>query len=270
MVRPRQDQPCDHQCLPCGSHLPVPFRAESSHLPWPGCSMMQFFSPGGPGVRKLFHMVLVLSLLLFIITLVVVWVICFHIQILLLYYSINPVPYYSITSVNGSIKKMILVLTNVPTGTLLSFLFLFFCPSVKWLSSELSAFPTMVKFFVNGAWQAFHLPGHFGKPWGLITSSCDGFSTLATNAYHLIRQNIGYPGRAESHHPCTWVQEGVGLSFIQLERIVGSFYPANTCSLKIWGIKYVCCVRTGLVTVTLSWTSSLIVLPVPLPAVSSR
>lgn len=80
MVRPRQDQPCDHQCLPCGSHLPVPFRAESSHLPWPGCSMMQFFSPGGPGVRKLFHMVLVLSLLLFIITLVVVWVICFHIQ----------------------------------------------------------------------------------------------------------------------------------------------------------------------------------------------
>lgn len=153
----------------------------------------------------------------------------------------------------------------------LCFLFLFFCPPVKWLSSELSAFPTVVKFAVNGAWQAFHLPGHFGKPWGLITSSHDGFSTLATDTYHLIRQNIGYPGRAESHWPCTWVQEGVGLSFIQLERIIGSFYLANTCSLKIWGVKCVCCVCTGSVTVTLSWTSSLKMLPAPPPpTVSSR
>lgn len=53
---------------------------------------------------------------------------------------------------------------------------------------------------------------------------------------------------------------GVGLFCIQLERIVGSFYLSNTCSLKIWGVKYVCCVCTDSITATVSSTSSLKVL----------
>lgn len=32
------------------------------------------------------------------------------------------------------------------------------------MSSELDVFPIVVKFPVNGAWQASQLPGHFGKP----------------------------------------------------------------------------------------------------------
>lgn len=86
----------------------------------------------------------------------------------------------------------------------------------------------MVKFTVNGAWQASRLPGRFGKP-GLTGNLILCISPLATKSYHLITQKIGYPGRSESHSYYTWVGEGVGLSFIQHDRIVGSF-------LKIWDL----------------------------------